>query len=212
MKEERIERTAVQERISEAEEEVTKLTSHEISVVQGLERLNHDLHKSQAELRRIRREMEGLEVQIDSLRAEEASLAREIKNLEDFAIRRLKAFYKLGQLGVAPIVFSAESFSKMWQRREALQRIMEHDADLWDRLQDQKGRLATVAQDLKSQKTHLEHLLVKSKEEGSRIEKQGVDRAKVLKSIQADKRLTLASIASFKEAAKRLDDTIKSIE
>jgi septal ring factor EnvC (AmiA/AmiB activator) len=209
---EQSQKKAVQERISEAEKKIIDLGAHETSVVQELERLNLQLHSSQVRLRETRTEIQRLEDQMASLEAEQKSLATQIQTLEAFAVPRLVAFYKLGQLGIAPMLFSAESFSRLWQRREALEQILQHDTDLWDSLKDRKRRLEVVSRDLETKKLNQQNLLAKGKEQGTRISQQRADRAKLLETIQTDKNLTLASIASLEESAKRLDETIRLLE
>ena len=212
MREESAQRNALRERISKAEKKASKLKAAETSVIQELEQLNLQLHKSRARQRQINSRIEGLEGQMETLKADHRVLVAEIEALQTFAIDRLKAFYKLSQLGIAPVLFSAESISGFWQRREALERILEHDAELWDELQDQKKQLEAVSQELRAQKLNLDRLLVKRREEATRIAEEKADRAKLLARIRADRDLTAASIASLKEASKRLDETIRSLQ
>jgi septal ring factor EnvC (AmiA/AmiB activator) len=82
VREERAERRTVKEKISEAQEEVTKLEAHELSVIQELENLNHELYKSRTDLKRITSEIKEIEDLMASLKTEERSLMQEIKTLE----------------------------------------------------------------------------------------------------------------------------------
>ncbi|MDY6837868.1 MAG: peptidoglycan DD-metalloendopeptidase family protein [Thermodesulfobacteriota bacterium] len=209
---EQTQRKAVQEKISEAERKIEGLKADETLVVQDLERLNLELYNSRARLREIRSEIQEIERQMEALTLEQASLVAQTRTLEAFAVPRLVAFYKLGQLGVAPMLFSAQTFSQLWQRRESLERILKHDRDLWDTLQDQKRKLEVVSGDLETRKQTQEGLLKKGEEQAARIARQRVDRSKLLASIQADKDLTLAAIASLKDRAKRLDETLRSLQ
>ncbi|MDY6987406.1 MAG: peptidoglycan DD-metalloendopeptidase family protein [Thermodesulfobacteriota bacterium] len=209
---EQTQKRAVQERLSEAEKKMEGLKADETLVVQDLERLNRQLHKSRARLREIRAELKEIEGQMETLTLEQASLVAQIKTLEAFAVPRLVAFYKLGQLGVAPVLFSAQTFSQLWQRRESLERILKHDGDLWDTLQDRKRRLDVVSGALEAKRQTQQGLLKTSEEQAARIARQRADRSELLASVQADKDLTLAAIASLKERAKRLDETIKSLQ
>jgi len=209
---EQTQKKAVQEKISEAERKIEGLKADETLVVQDLERLNLELYNSRARLREIRSEIQEIERQLEALILEQASLIAQTRTLEAFAVPRLVAFYKLGQLGVAPMLFSAQTFSQLWQRRESLERILKHDRDLWDALQDGKRKLEVVSGDLETRKQTQEGLLKKGEEQAARIARQRVDRSKLLASIQADKDLTLAAIASLKDRAKRLDETLRSLE
>jgi len=209
---EQTQRKAIQERLSAAERKMEGLKADETLVVRDLERLNLQLHKSRVRLREIRAELREIEGRLESLTLEQASLVAQIRSLEAFAVPRLVAFYKLGQLGIAPMLFSAQTFSQLWQRRESLERILKHDGDLWDTLRDRKKRLDVVSRDLEAKKQTQQGLLKAGEEQGARITRQRGDRSKLLASVRADKDLTLAAIASLKERAKRLDETIKSLQ
>ena len=203
---------ALRDRISKAEEKVQKLKADEASVAKELERLNQELNKSRRTLSNIRGEIDRLEQEIASLKANRKALGEEIQTFETYAAPRLVAFYKLGQLGIAPVLFSAESVLGLLQRRQSLERILEYDAKLWDELQSQKERLDVISQTLEAQKMSQDRLFLRSKNEEARITEKRTHRAKLLATIRADKDLTLASIESLKKAAKELDETIRSLQ
>jgi septal ring factor EnvC (AmiA/AmiB activator) len=209
---EETQREALQERLSGAEKEVEDLRVDEARVLQDLERLNRELHKSRASLRDTRAKIGEIEEQMEILTLEKASLEAQIQTLEAFAVPRLVAFYKLGQLGIASILFSSQSFSQLWQRRQSLERILRHDRELWDTLQDRKRELDAVSQDLQAKKATQDRLLKTGEEQAARITRKKAERSTLLASIQTDKDLALAAIASLKERAKKLDETIKSLE
>jgi len=102
---EQTQRKAIQERLSAAERKMEGLKADETLVVRDLERLNLQLHKSRVRLREIRAELREIEGRLESLTLEQASLVAQIRSLEAFAVPRLVAFYKLGQLGIAPMLF-----------------------------------------------------------------------------------------------------------
>ncbi|MDY6950700.1 MAG: peptidoglycan DD-metalloendopeptidase family protein [Thermodesulfobacteriota bacterium] len=208
----RTQKETVQERLSEAERKMEGLKADETLVVQDLERLNRQLHKSRAGQRETQAQLTEIEAQVKALTLEQASYLAQIRILEAYAVPRLVAFYKLGQLGIAPMLFSAQTFSQLWQRRESLERILKHDGDVWDTLQDRKRELNKVVRDLEAKRQTQQGLYQRGEEQAARIGRQRADRSKLLASIQADKDLTLAAIASLKERAKRLDETLHTLE
>jgi hypothetical protein len=66
-------------------------------------------------------------------------LLREIRALETYTAKRLVAFYKMSRLGIAPILFSGTSLFVTQQRMIALERILDHDAQTRETLQDKKA-------------------------------------------------------------------------
>ncbi len=212
LKQERAHMKTVQKSISRAEQSMVKIRADETSVIQNVERLNVRLNQSLARGRKLRSEIDRLENRVRTLQSDRQALVQEMQGLKAHAMRRLVAYYKLSRLGVAPVLFSAESFFDLRQRQGALQRILAGDADLLDKFQVEKERLASLSKTVTAQQAHHDSLLLECKEKARSITEERGKRAKLLAKIQADKRSTLAAIASFRQTAKGLDETIRSLE
>ncbi len=202
----------VQDKISNSEKRMANFCADEAPIINELERLNLQLNTSRTQLRKIRSEIELLTGKIESLKENRENLVKELKGLEICAVQRLVAFYKLGRLGIAPVLFSAASFLDFSQRQAALERILQRDANLWDKLQHQKEQLEALSRNLKAQKLRQDHLFVKCKEERTTIAQEKTRRAKLLARIRSEKDLTIATITSLKRSAKELDETIRSLK
>jgi septal ring factor EnvC (AmiA/AmiB activator) len=212
IKQGRVHMKSVQESLSKAEETMVKIKADEASVIQSLEQLNVRLNQSLARGRRLHSEINRLEDKSRTLNADRDTLAQEMQGLKSHAMHRLVAYYKLGQLGVAPLLFSANSLFDLCQRRNDLQRILACDASLWNKYQVQQERLASLSETLTAQQANQDSLLLKYQEEAQSIAQERGSRAKLLANIQADKRSTLAVIVSLRQTAKELDETIRSLE
>ena len=202
----------VPEKISAGKEQIRRLEAKEIKVVQELERLILQLNQSQKLLRKIRRQIQRLRQQIQTSNSQRDTLVKHIHELETYALQRLVAFYKLGQLGIVPILFSTESFFDVWQRRQALTRILEDDDKLWDELQSQQRRIEDLSEKLTAQKLDQDRLLVRLKKEASAVAERRAQRAKLLARIRSQKKLALASMKSLEKTAKEMDAAIRSLE
>jgi len=202
----------VREKISKSEKRVADLCADEAPLIQELEGLNLRLNQSRARLAKIRSEIELLTRKIETSNQTHANLLKEIKTLEASAVRRLVASYKLSHLGIAPVLFSAESFLDFSQRQAALERILLLDATLWDNLQNKRQQHQALSRKLEAQKLRQDHLLVRSEDERTTIAKKMAARAKLLARIRSEKDLTVAHIATLKRSAKELDETIRSLK
>ncbi|NVM20648.1 MAG: peptidoglycan DD-metalloendopeptidase family protein [Desulfobacterales bacterium] len=212
IKRDRAKMKTVQKEISRGKQRVHKLKAEEATVVGGFERLNLQLNRSRKRQREILSEIEQIRARVDTLGCNREGIAQEIRRLETYAAGRLVAYYKLGGLGVAPILFSAESFFDLWQRRDTLERILADDARVWDNLQNQMERLDRVSEMLADEELKQKRLLASLKKEERAIAKKRTQRAWLLTQIRNQKDLALASVASLKKAAKELDEAIRSLE
>jgi septal ring factor EnvC (AmiA/AmiB activator) len=212
IKKERVHAETVQKSLAKAKETMVKIKADEASVIRSLEQLNVRLNESLVRGRRLRSEIDRLEDKIRALNADRDALAEQMQGLKSHAVHRLVAYYKLSQLGIAPMLFSADSFFDLCQRRNDLQRILASDAGLWDKYQVQQERLAALSQTLTAKQAKQNSLFLQFQQEAQSVAQQRAGRTKLLASIQADKRSALASIASLRQTAKELDETIRSLE
>jgi septal ring factor EnvC (AmiA/AmiB activator) len=207
-----VERRAVQDKLSAGKAQVRKLEAEETAALRDLDQLNLQLIQLRKRLRETRRQIDQLEKNIATSNTKRKSLAEDVQRLESYAVERLVAFYKLASLSIAPILFSADSILGLWQRQEALRRILEYDARVWNRLQGKKSNLETLSRELTTQKLQQDRLQLRLEDEKATLEGKRSERAKLLARIRADKKLTLASIESLKEAAKELDQAVRALE
>jgi septal ring factor EnvC (AmiA/AmiB activator) len=203
---------SIQQRLSSAEETMVKIKADEASVVQSLEALNLRLNQSQARGRILRSEIDHLEEKTNALKAKREALTQDMQDLKSHAIDRLVAYYKLGRLGMAPVLFSADSFFDLWQTHNDVQRILACDASLWDKFQVQQKRLGTLSRLLITEQANKDRLLLKYEEEAQSIAQERRRRAALLEDIQADKRATLAAIRTLRKVTKELDQKIRSLD
>jgi septal ring factor EnvC (AmiA/AmiB activator) len=212
IEEKQAERRAVQDKLSAGKEQVRKLEAQETAAVRDLDQLNLQLTQLRKRLRGTRRQIDQLQEKIEVSNTKREHLVEDVQRLERYAMQRMVAFYKLASLSIAPVLFSADSILGVWQRQEAFRRILEYDDRVWNRLQGQKSNLETLSEELTAQKLEQDHLQLRLSDEKASAEGKRIERAKLLARIQADKKLTLASIESLKEAAKELDQAIELLE
>ncbi len=208
----RAQKKSITEKITEGRQQVRKLNAKETTVIEELEQLNRKLNESQTQVGKIRRQIKHLRVQIASSNRKRNKLVEDIQGLETYAEQRLVAFYKLGGLGIVPFLFSADSFFDIWQRQQALGRIMEDDSRLWDELHGQETHLKVLSEELTTQKVKQDGLLARLKEQDAVVKEKRGERASLLAKIQSKKNLTIAAIESLEMTAKELDEAIRSLE
>ncbi len=200
-----------QEKIRKSKDRVDELEAQELPIIKELDMLNLRLNKLQESEREIRFEIARLKDTVKTIKAKRNNLRQEIKAEENYASERLVAFYKLGRVGVAPVIFSATSLSQFLQRKKALQVILQHDSDLWDTLQNKKGHLQTLGQQIMGVEQERGRLLLECKQKMSDITEQRDRRTELLETIRGDKEQTIKYLAALKKSAKKLDETIKTL-
>ncbi len=212
LEEKRSRMSAVQRELTMTEQEIIELKDDEAKVIQELDRINFELSASRSSLRQTRSEMERIQDRMDRLNIQTNALVESMRKSQSYASRRLVAYYKLAQLGVAEVLVSADSFLDLWQTRADLERILEHDFEAWDRFLIQKRNLDALGRELTDQKARQDRLLKEYEEKEASLAQQKANRAKLTETIRATKQLRLASLASLQRASQELDQTIGSLE
>jgi septal ring factor EnvC (AmiA/AmiB activator) len=202
---------ATERKFLESEEKMAMLAEDEAPIIRELEGLNVQLNDLQGRARSLQANIRQLDGKMASSKEKRGGLLREIRALETYTAKRLVAFYKMSRLGIAPILFSGTSLFVTQQRMIALERILDHDAQTRETLQDKKARLDVLLGKMNTQKEKHKNLLIQCDKETSIMAEKRAQRAQLLKKIQTEKGLTLAAMLSFERSVKELDGTVRSL-
>nr|MDJ0830798.1 peptidoglycan DD-metalloendopeptidase family protein [Desulfobacterales bacterium] len=130
---------------------------------------------------------------------------------EAYAAKRLVALYKLNWLGRYHVFASAQSIDQLFERKAALERILESDHHFWRRLIEDKQQLSDILLALNRQKEDKLAVDAKFRAQIQKLSRERAKRNKLLKAIRSQKSLGLAAIEVLKEASKELDRKIESL-
>ena len=199
---------------SKIEQQKAELKTFTIKEKNTLFRLNDAdfaLNKARKSVSAIRKEIAGIEKKIKETTMLHIDLVEKIKTNEAYISKRLVALYKLYWLGKILVLASADSMSEIFQRENALERILAHDEDKQKKLIENKAKiknLLDIMNNKKKEKINLEQELIKQINIIS-LEKE--KRSKLLADIRNKKFLGIAAIESLKNSANELDQTMKAI-
>jgi len=202
---------AINRKIEKQKAELKTFTVKEKNILTSLNNADFALNKARKSVSAIRKEIAGIEKKIKQTTKSYIDLVEKIKTNEEYISKRLVALYKLYWLGKIQVLASAESMSEIFQRENALERILAHDEDKQKKLIEDKAKLKNLLDIMNSQKkgkTNLEQELIKQINIIS-LEKE--KRSKLLADIRSKKSLGIAAIESLKNSANDLDQTMKAL-
>jgi len=201
----------IRRRIEAGQTRVQKYTHEEIDTIRRLNQIDFELNKSRKRLAALKSEIADLDEKIAvSVRSSE-DLKNQIQNYEHYMAERLVALYKLNRIGQIHILASAESIHALFQRKNALERILAYDETVRKNLEHNRLRLNRVIAQLNKQKSDKSARVQTYNQQHRRIIADQSKRTKLLARIRNQKSLELAAIESLKESAKDLDDKLKSL-
>ena len=201
----------IKRKIEQKKKNLQSYTKKEAEIVAKFDRLERSLNDSRKTLRLFRKDIKEFEKKIDKIEVDYNRLNKEAQSCEDYISLRLVALYKLDSLGGIYILASSDSIYELYQRKRALERILDYDEGVRKNLMDTLFQLQRVKKQLNLQKN--EKLLLKKKIDDHiiLISHEQAERLQFLNEFRNKKSLALASLNSLMESAKALDNTINSL-
>ncbi len=201
----------INRKIEQQKSELKTFTIKEKNTLTRLNDADFALNKARKSVSAIRKEIAGIEKKIKETTMSYIDLVEKIKTNEAYISKRLVALYKLYWLGKINVLASAESMFEIFQRENALERILARDEDKQKKLIENKAtvkNLLDIMNNKKKEKINLEQELIKQINIIS-LEKE--KRSKLLADIRNKKSLGIAAIESLKNSANELDQTMKAL-
>jgi septal ring factor EnvC (AmiA/AmiB activator) len=197
--------------LEKSKTEVLAFTKKEMNTINSLNKIDMALDTTQKRVSSLKSERVELNKEIEETTHLSNDLIEKINTTEKYASTRLVALYKLNWLGRLHILASAESIHDLFLRKTTLERILAQDESIRKNLVEDRARLEKLLKRqnvIKKEKQSLE-IAYNEQIRIMRIEKE--KRSKLLDDIRSKRSLELAAIESLKQAALKLDQTIKSL-
>lgn len=201
----------INRKIEKGKEDVLTFTRKEASIVSSLNDIDRTLDKARKHAKAIKSELSALEKKIEETNNMSLNFKKKIEINETYASRRLVALYKLNRLGTIHILASAESVYDLFQRKNKLELILDHDEKILLNLLNNKAELHKLLTRLNAQKMEKLSLESDFKKQITLMSKKRAQRSRLLDDIRGKRSLEMAAIGILKQAAANLDRTIKLI-
>ena len=201
----------VEKKIDKSQTEILKFSRKETTIVNSVDKIDVSLNKARRKISVNKSELSILDKRISKNTDAYKKLTNKIESTEDYAAKRLVALYKMNQIGQLHLLVTAGSMHELFQRKMALERILEYDEEIRKDFIEDKVRLKKVLSRLNQQQMKKVALEVSIKTQIGTMSQKRKTRKKLLKEIRSKKSYELAALYSYKKTAKDLDQTIESL-
>ncbi|NNK86331.1 MAG: peptidoglycan DD-metalloendopeptidase family protein [Desulfobacterales bacterium] len=201
----------VEKKIDKSQAEILKFSRKETTIVNSVDKIDVSLNKARRKISANKSELSILDKRISKNTNEYKKLTKKIESTEDYAAKRLVALYKMNQIGQLHLLITAGSMNELFQRKMALERILEYDEETRKAFLEDKVRLKKVLSRLNQQQLKKVALEASIKKQIGTMSQKRKTRKKLLKEIRSKKSYELAALYSYKKTAKDLDQTIESL-
>jgi murein hydrolase activator len=200
------------EDVADHNKEILSISEKETSIINELENLSRSLNTARQKSASIQKDIRAIDKQINENHNRSQILSKKINRNENYAYRRLVALYKLNQLGKLNLLASADTLYDFFQRKLALEDILEQDDKILTMLLKNQTELSSIRQKLYDQKKRKDTLQSRLSVQIVNASRKQKKRTRLLKEIRNKKTLTLAAIKSLKQSAEALDSTISEFK
>lgn len=202
----------INQKIKTNKAKVKKFAKKEANVLETLNEMDVSLNKARKKVKTYKKDLAFLDKKTQSAQSRFDELQKQIEINESYAARRVSGLYKLTRLGKINILINAESVLDYFQRKRALEQILDYDNTTIEDLKKQKIECSQTADKLAEQIRKYRDLEEKYQKQVKELNNQQAQRKKLLSSIRKKKSLAKASIASLRKSSKKLDKKIKSLQ
>jgi len=200
------------EDVAAHDKEILSISEKETNIITELENLSRSLNTARQKSATIQKDIRAIDKQINENHIRSQILSKKIIRNENYAYRRLVALYKLNQLGKLNLLASADTLYDFFQRKLALEDILEQDDKILTMLLKNQTELSSIRQKLYDQKKKKDTLQSRLSVQIVNASRKQKKRTRLLKKIRNKKTLTLAAIKSLKQSAEALDTTISEFK
>jgi septal ring factor EnvC (AmiA/AmiB activator) len=198
-------------KIEDAEALIRNFSEKESDLLDTLHDLDYEIDQAGKRVRIIRSALGRLQKNIEASQQAHKERVAQIERNQIYAAQRLVALYKLNRTGAVSILASAGSVFEVQQRKYYLQRILDHDQEIRQRLLDDQRQLKEVLEGLNEEKAEKARLEAVVGEELEKLAHSRKERAALLSRVREKKSLQMAALASMKTAAKALDRKLAAL-
>lgn len=189
-----------------------KLEGEEKGLLAELKKIDKSLKKQQEELDEYKERFRMHSGELTTLEADIQGLEKTHQQNKSALAKRLRAIYKMGDLGYLTPLFAMSTHANVQQQLKYLQRVSESDQQLIAGAQKEMQELLRQKEKMQQQKEEVARAEKELKEQVSKILAQQQEKNRVLQKIGKDKKQYAMLIRELEDSAGELDSYLKKLE
>jgi len=201
----------VQEEIEDHRERVRDSRIQETNLFDQLEIINQALNDGRKRLAELKEKTAAQEELIKEKAAEVARRNVEKEAVKEHVKERLAAYYRMGDLGVMNVTFSAGSLPDLLNFNEYFKALIKYDRQVINDYRLKIEKLTDTQKALEEEKAQLLEDISTVKDQEKRLEGVREEKVALLTRITTEKKLYRRAIEEMEEASVRLTETLAEL-
>lgn len=200
---------ALQKQIEDQEKRLKESAQKEKSVLREIQRIEHDLEKTEAELRDISIRLEVAEQDVEQATLELQQAEQELEYRTELMLRRVRALYEHGSIGYVEVLLSSTSFADFLGRFDLLRSIVTKDVELFRQVEELRAVCISQEELLTQRRDEIAGLKALTETKKKQIEAQVASRERLLEATQRERDQYARALDELEKVS---EDLIKQIQ
>lgn len=200
----------IQQQLQEKQAAHRNIVSKEQNLMTELYDLERLLEENQRQLRKYQEDLTKNEDEFKTIRRNLEQLQNSYNKKKTTLAKRLRAIYKMGDLGYLNPLFAISSYTDIQQQIKYLQIISESDLELINTVEKDMQTIHDQKKMVQQHKQKIEQDQKEIKKQQAQITTQQQQKEQLLPQIQKDKKLLAEAMRRLEASARRLDKLLLS--
>jgi septal ring factor EnvC (AmiA/AmiB activator) len=202
----------IKKKIQEEKQRVKDINKKESSTISQLNLLDRTLSEKDKELKGLKQKLTTVDHKVQQASKDLGLLTQTIDSQESLLLNRLVALYKFGDTGMPQLLFSSRSYEDFVSTRRYLTSVLEQDRQLIDDYRKRKTVVGDYRRQWKDDEQELQGLKKKTEQKKVEIQRDLLQKGRLLDSVRQEKQVHLAAINELEAASAQLQGLINRLE
>lgn len=182
------------------------------NLLEELAQIDEKLYDLLEKLHTLDAQMQNQEQLITAKKAELKQAVELKQSVQDHLQKRIKAYYKMGEIGVANVAFSSESMPSMLRFRDSFASLIDYDKELINTYRLSISELQHAKNTLELERGILDNFSLQAKQDEDAIKRSKKEKEILLGQIETQKELHEQAVEEMKKAADQLAHSLSALK
>jgi len=202
----------LQQGIATQQEQYLEATNQEKSLLQELEELDRRLAEQVDRLKTLEDRLSSQQALITVKEAELSAVRAEKGKVQLHLVKRISAYYRMGNIGLLNVIFSARTLPELLRFQDAFQTLIEYDQNVVAAYRKSIAELERVTRSLVLEKSVLSNFIAQSATEKDNIDATKEKKEQLLQHIRTQSKLHRQAITEMEHAATDLTASLLALK
>ena len=202
----------LQQGIATQQERYLEAADQEKSLLQELEELDRRLAEQVDRLKTLEDRLSSQQALITVKEAELSAVRAEKDKVQLHLVKRISAYYRMGNIGLLNVIFSARTLPELLRFQDAFQTLIEYDQNVVASYRKSIAELERVTRSLVLEKSVLSNFIAQSATEKDNIDATKEKKEQLLQHIRTQSKLHRQAITEMEHAATDLTASLLALK